>query len=775
MSQNGNGQERLLDVFGEFLYVADVHTYELLYMNERAINLLNLNPKNYKYRKCYEVIQGTDAPCSFCTNRYLSYNNVYIWEYENKYLGRHFSIHDKLIDWDGRKSRIELSFDITNFKNKVHKLENKVASIVGSIPGGICQMADDGFLTILWYNDTFLKLIGYTKEQFKTELNGTADYILPQDMAMVAAALEKTKRTHQTQLLEMRIRRRDGEVRTLLTTIGYSHASESASHPAYYSVIIDITEYKRLLERNEREVKDALLTRAQAASESKSRFLSRMSHELRTPLNAVIGMNRLAIHRQDDAKELQNCHAKIEAAARYLLSLINDVLDFSRIENGKLQLAIQPFSLPAFLYDLYDLFSGEAEQRLLDFTLRVEPFEEEHFNGDALHLKQIFVNLLSNAFKFTEKHGRVTLAVRKLTRRGRTSVLEFTVSDTGIGISPDGLTRIFNIFEQETTEIVNQYGGSGLGLSISKSLVELMDGTISVRSEKGRGSSFTIVLPLGAVAAPPPSAVAGGTFSAVLVVDNREDGETATRILNAAGIKTVFASDASEAIRHLEASAAGGEPLGTVLLAAALPGADAVRRHLRNRPKPSCVRLALTGGRLPDPEAMADDRPGFIRKPFFRTFLLDGLRELHGNAPKERPQEDLFDFRGKNLLLVEDNELNMEIAREQLKACGFSVEAACNGKEAVERFAASPPQHFDVILMDVLMPVMDGLTATRKIRNLRRDDARTVPIVALSANAFEEDRQKSLASGMNAHASKPLEIDALCALLRSYFSVPSKA
>lgn len=494
-----------------------------------------------------------------------------------------------------------------------------------------------------------------------------------------------------------------------------------------------------------------------------------MSHELRTPLNAVIGMNRLAIHRQDDAKELQNCHAKIEAAARYLLSLINDVLDFSRIENGKLQLAIQPFSLPAFLYDLYDLFSGEAEQRLLDFTLRVEPFEEEHFNGDALHLKQIFVNLLSNAFKFTEKHGRVTLAVRELTRRGRTSVLEFTVSDTGIGISPDGLTRIFNIFEQETTEIVNQYGGSGLGLSISKSLVKLMDGTISVRSKKGRGSAFTIVLPLGAVAAPPSSAVAEDTFSGVLVVDNREDGETATRILNAAGIKTVFASGASEAIRRLEASAAGGEPLGTVLLAAALPGADTVRRHLRSRPELAGVRLALTGGRLPDPEVMADDGPGFIRKPFFRSLLLDGLRELHGNAPKERPQEDLFDFTGKNLLLVEDNELNMEVAREQLRGCGFSVEAACNGKEAVERFAASPPHHFDVILMDVLMPVMDGLTATRKIRDLRRDDARTVPIVALSANAFEEDRQKSLASGMNAHASKPLEIDALCALLRTYF------
>ncbi len=762
MSQHGNEREQLLNAFGEFVYVADIHTYELLYMNERCLNFLNLSPENYKHKKCYEIIQGVDAPCPFCTNKYLSYDQVYMWEYKNPYLGRHFSIHNKLIDWHGHKSRIELSFDITDFKNKVQTLENKIESILESIPGGICQLADDGQMTILWNNETFLRIIGYTQEQFETELNGTADYILPQDMAMVAAALEKTKRTHQTQLLEMRIRRRDGEVRTLLTTIGYSHPSENASHPAYYSVIIDITEYKRLLERNEREVKDALLTRAQAASESKSRFLSRMSHELRTPLNAVIGMNRLAIHRQDDAKELQNCHAKIEAAARYLLSLINDVLDFSRIENGKLQLAIQPFSLPAFLYDLYDLFSGEAEQRLLDFTLRVEPFEEEHFNGDALHLKQIFVNLLSNAFKFTEKHGRVTLAVRELTRRGRTSVLEFTVSDTGIGISPDGLTRIFNIFEQETTEIVNQYGGSGLGLSISKSLVELMDGTISVRSKKGRGSAFTIVLPLGAVAAPPSSAVAEDTFSGVLVVDNREDGETATRILNAAGIKTVFASGASEAIRRLEASAAGGEPLGTVLLAAALPGADTVRRHLRSRPE-------LAGVRLPDPEAMADDGPGFIRKPFFRSLLLDGLRELHGNAPKERPQEDLFDFTGKNLLLVEDNELNMEVAREQLRGCGFSVEAACNGKEAVERFAASPPHHFDVILMDVLMPVMDGLTATGKIRDLRRDDARTVPIVALSANAFEEDRQKSLASGMNAHASKPLEVDALCALLRTYF------
>ena len=423
MSQYENEREQLLDVFGEFLYVADVHTYELLYMNERGLNLLNLDPKNYKYKKCYEVIQGSDSPCSFCTNKYLSYDHVYMWEYKNPYLGRHFSIHDKLIDWQGRKSRIELSFDITDFKYKVQTLENKIESIVESIPGGICQMADDGHLSILWHNDAFLKIIGYTREQFKAELNGTADYVLPEDMATLAEALEKTKRTRQTQLLEMRIRRRDGESRTLLTSVGYSHAAENAACPVYYNVLVDITEYKRLLERNERQVKDALLAKARAASESKSRFLSRMSHELRTPLNAVIGMNRLAIHGRNDAKVLQNCHAKIEAAAQYLLSLINDVLDFSRIENGKLQLSIQPFSLPALLYDLYDLFANEAAQKSLIFSLYAEPFEEELFNGDALHLKQICVNLLSNAFKFTGEHGHVSLTVRKLTARGRTSVL----------------------------------------------------------------------------------------------------------------------------------------------------------------------------------------------------------------------------------------------------------------------------------------------------------------------------------------------------------------
>lgn len=756
---------QILEEFGEFIYVADVDTYDLLYMNEHAMKILNTDSETYRQYKCYELIQGLDTPCPFCTNKYLSYDQIYVWEFKNPFLRRHFSIRDKLIKWEGRTARLELSFDVTDYKREVETLEDQISSMVQSIPGGICQVADDGLLTILWHNDAFLNLIGYTVEQFKTELNNAASYIIPEDMAAVAGALEAAKQTRQTQTLEMRIKRRDGEALTLLTTLSYTPSTEGAPCPSFYSVVVNITEYKRLLERNEREVKDALLAKAEAASQSKSRFLSRMSHELRTPLNAVIGMNRLAIQSSEDKHVLRGCHEKIESAAQYLLSLINDVLDFSRIESGKLHLAMQVFSLPTFLYDLYDMFADTAEQRRLHFSLQVEPFEEEQFTGDALHLKQIFVNLLSNAFKFTGQHGDVSLKVRKLTRRSRITVLEFTISDTGIGIPADGLTRIFNLFEQGNGDIANRYGGSGLGLTITKSLVELMDGTITAQSKEGEGSSFTVILPLATeLEAHPWECPKEGSLR-VLVADET-DGQAAVRILEAAGIGATHASDGAQAVLLLDASLSGREPFDAVLLAEEFPGADLIRDHLR-RPELADVGLLSTGTH---PSSIASTGPSvFIRKPFFRSTLLKGLSELYEHKPKEASQKAPFDFTGKRLLLVEDNELNMEIATELLKGYGFAIVPACNGQEALTLFAASPPRHFDAVLMDVLMPVLDGLGATRKIRRLEREDARTVPIIALSANAFEEDRQKSLDSGMNAHVSKPLDLDALCRLLESFF------
>lgn len=769
MKDNGmKAQEQLLDIFGEFIYVADFETYDLLFMNERSLNILGLTSDTYKHKKCYEAIQGRDAPCPFCTNKYLRYDRIYAWEYKNPYLKRHFSIYNRLIEWEGRKARIELSFDITHIKEQVLSLEDKLEAMLASIPGGVCQCADDGLMTVLWHNETFLQLIGYTKEQFQNELNNTAGYILTEDMATAAAALERAKQTRQIQLIELRIKRRDGQVLTFLTTVNYSPATPTTPCPGFYSVYVDVTEYKRLLDRNERQIKDALLAKAEAASQAKSRFLSRMSHELRTPLNVVIGMNQLAMRELDNKTALENCHAKIESAATYLLSLINDVLDFSRIESGKLRLSSQVFSLPAFLYDLYDMFSDGAESGEVTFSLDVEPMEEDTFTGDMLHLKQVLVNLLSNAFKFTPKQGHVGLSVRKLTGGRQTTVLEFRVSDTGIGISPAALERIFNVFEQENSEIANHYGGSGLGLSISKSLVELMDGTITAQSQVDKGSVFSVVLPFGTVYSHIPETP---RFSAmtVLIVDNPQDGRAAARILKAASIKTVCTADGEEAIRLLDASVKEGEPFDIVLLAACLPGTEAVKEHILHQSGLEGVRVIWTGHRPLGQKGVEEDSFPFIRKPFFRSTLLASMQQYGENRPTAPSSQERFDFAGKRLLVVEDNELNMEIVCELLKEYGFATESACNGEEGVQRFAASQPRYFDAILMDILMPVMDGLTAAKEIRRLEREDARTVPIIALSANAFEEDKQKSLDSGMNAHVSNPLEIEGLCRVLRSFF------
>ena len=385
--------------------------------------------------------------------------------------------------------------DVTDLKKETANTEFKMTSMIQSIPGGICQVADEGEYAVLWYNDKFLEIIGYTDQQFTAELRGKVRYVHPDDMLTVAAVMQEAKRTGSTKTMEMRIVRRDGEIRTLMTTLSHMGGGDGA--PVYYSVGIDITEYKRQQERDRKKLENAL-EMARQASQTKSRFLSRMSHEIRTPLNAVIGMTDIASRSEGDKKVLRNCLRKIDSAANYLLSLINDVLEVSRIESGKLTLSEKSFSLPDFLYDIADLFSAEADRKQIDFDIDVDVFPEEQFWGDPLHLKQIFVNLLANAFKFTEAGGRISLGVRKLNRSGGTTRLEFSVADTGIGMKPEFLDRIFNAFEQETNDTTIRYGGSGLGLSICKHLTELMGGSIEVSSREGEGSVFKVRLPLDA-------------------------------------------------------------------------------------------------------------------------------------------------------------------------------------------------------------------------------------------------------------------------------------
>lgn len=633
------------NVFDEYVYISDVETYELLYMNKVCCDHAKQGAQEYQGKKCYKVLQGLDSPCPFCNNHLLSEDSIYKWEYTNELFGGHFSIKDKLIDWNGRKARIEIAVNISDYKEEVLATELKMYSMLMSIPGGVCEMLADGSYTIIWHNEHFLQLIGYTAEQFEEELHSQAGYVHPDDFELAVQVMERVRESGQPMVLEMRITQRNGTILSLLTSLSFKQG-RAGQPDTFYSVGIDITEYKREIERSAHALQNAL-EGAQQASQAKGRFLSRMSHEIRTPLNAVIGMASIASMSLDNEEVLRSCHRKIDSSAKYLLSLINDILDVSRIESGKLELSSQVFSLDDFLSDLKSMFALQAQEQEICFILKSEMAEAMHLLGDPLRFKQVVVNLLSNALKFTPAGGEVLLKVGELSCENSILWMEIVVKDTGMGISQDAQNRIFETFEQQDSAITSRFGGSGLGLAISKHIVDLMGGTIAVRSELGVGSCFVVQVPFG----------------------------------------------------------------------------------LQKQPV------------------------------------------LASSVENVQSTEE-FDFSGKRVLVVEDNELNQEIIVTLLEARGLNVEVAANGRKAVDALQANPPGYFDLILMDICMPVMDGLTATRAIRHMPCKDA-NIPIIALSANAFEEDRRRSLDSGMDGHVSKPLDMEELYSAMCTVLTRPA--
>lgn len=630
-------EDLILNAIDEIIYVADVHTHDMLYMNSNCISVTGC--ADYHGKKCYAILHKDTSPCPFCTNHLLNRDAFYTWEHNNTHLGRCFFLKDKLIDWEGRLARIEFAIDVSQYKSQINIVENKITSIIKSIPGGICLgESTPAGIKVVWHNDNYLDLIGYTEEQFASELSSMVSYVHPDDIGRVAEVCEESKRTGQPQTMHMRVVRRDGTVRSLITSASY-YKTLGSEKESYYSTGIDITDYTHK-EEEDRKALQAALKAAQEASKAKSRFLSHMSHEIRTPLNAVIGMAAIANSSISDTAFVMDCHKKIDQAANYLLSLINDILDMSRIESDKLLLAHRPFDFKAFVEGISSLFAVQAQERGVSFSIRVQAGAYRHFVGDALHLKQVLVNLLSNAMKFTPRRGQVSMYIRTKPHGADTLRLEVDVQDTGIGIKPEALSRVFETFEQADSNTTTEYGGSGLGLAISKRIVELMDGEIHAESTLGAGTTFKMWVPLEVYAGDP------------LVLHAKQD----------------------------------------------------------------------------------------------------------------------VSFAGKVVLVAEDNEINMEIATEILRAKDIVVVPAVNGQVALDVFSKSELGHFDAILMDIRMPLMDGMAATRAIRALPRADAATVPIIALSANAFEEDKQASLACGMSGHISKPIDIAELYNVLAQCLS-----
>ena len=547
--------------------------------------------------------------------------------------------------------------------------------------------------------------------------------------------------------------------------------TETAGRTKYILVLSDRTADKEV----NQALSDAVAA-AQSASRAKSDFLTNMSHDIRTPMNAIIGFTTLAVTNIDDTERVKDYLTKTLASSRHLLSLINDILDMSRIESGRLHLEESEVSLSEVLHDIKTIVGGQVHAKQLELYMDALDVTDEDVCCDRTRLEQILLNLLSNAVKFTPAGGTVSVRVRQNpgTQHG-CAQYEFRVRDTGIGMSAAFAKRIFEPFERERTSTVSRIQGTGLGMAITRNIVDMMGGTIEVQTEQGRGTEFIIRLPLrlqtGRRREERIEELAG--LKALVVDDDFNTCDSVTKLLTRVGMRAEWTLSGREAVLRARQSIELGDPCRAYIIDWRLPDMNGIEvtRRIRslNDDTPIIILTAYDWSDI-EAEAKAAGVTAFCSKPMFLSDLRDALLTATGHAPKAAEPDVLpeaqADFHGRRVLLVEDNELNREIAVEILHEYGFLVDTAENGAIAVDKVRSSPADRYDLVLMDIQMPVMDGYTATRRIRALNDPARAAVPIVAMTANVFEEERKRAFDCGMNGFLSKPLVIEALIAVLR---------
>ena len=532
----------------------------------------------------------------------------------------------------------------------------------------------------------------------------------------------------------------------------------------YITVLADQTDaigYQRTLS-------DALES-ARNANVAKSNFLSHMSHEIRTPMNAIIGMTTIAMSRLDDRARLEDCLGKIAQSSRHLLGLINDVLDMSKIEGGRLSIAHEPFNFRLSLQGIVNLIQPQIQEQGQNFEVSLSEVDEEELNGDAMRLNQILINLLSNAVKFTPRGGSIRLDIRQVHKNRNNVRFRFIIRDTGIGMSEEFISRLYMPFEQATASTASKFGGTGLGMAITQNLVSLLGGMISVKSKEGRGTEFTVELPFGLSGRQTSRELSALDPLKVLVVDDDPGTcEHASLLLGRMGLRARWVLAGKEAVDLILRARECGDDYDVCLIDWQMPDMDGVEtaRRIRREVGPDTLIIIISAYDWSPIEREAREAGvnAFINKPFFASTLHDTLLSITRHAPAKAevsvPNRREYDFSGRRILLVEDNEF--------LEMTGAAVECAGDGREALEKFTSSEPGHYALILMDVQMPVMSGYEATRAIRASDHAEAETIHILAMTANAFSEDIAAAVAAGMNGHLAKPIDVAALYRLIASH-------
>ena len=541
----------------------------------------------------------------------------------------------------------------------------------------------------------------------------------------------------------------------------------------------DVTDVVRREQRQKEELAAALVA-AEQANAAKSDFLSRMSHEIRTPMNAIIGMSTIASQAVGDEEQVADCLSKIGISSRFLLSLINDILDMSRIESGKMLLKNEKIPTEDFLVGINSICYSQAESKGIDYECIIDPVLDDYYIGDAMKLQQVLINILSNAIKFTGEGGKVTFSAEQRRRTKNDAELRFIVNDTGVGMSDDFLPHIFEPFSQESTGTTSLYGGTGLGLAISKNIVDMMDGKITVRSIKGIGTEFTIDVKLGITEEEKlrhnqkKQNLHFSHLKTLVVDDDVAVCESAVVTLKEIGVTAEWVDSGRKAIERVQILWDIGKYFDMILIDWKMPGMDGIEtaRRIRDIVGPEVTIIIMTAYDWIsiEHEAKLAGVNLLMSKPMFKSSLVSAFTKALGEKEeqKEQARNSDYDFTGKRILLAEDNIINTEVAVMLLQGRGFVVDVAENGLRAMELYGKSESGYYDAILMDIRMPIMDGLSAANNIRHLSNSDARKIPIIAMTANAFDDDIEKSKAAGMNAHLAKPIEPERLFQVLYDF-------
>ncbi len=540
----------------------------------------------------------------------------------------------------------------------------------------------------------------------------------------------------------------------------------------------DITEQMKKQREQTQALQDALM-QAQHANNAKTTFLSNMSHDIRTPMNAIIGFTTIAASHMDNKEQVKDCLQKVLSSSNHLLSLINDILDMSRIESGKVQIKEQECNISEMMHSLVNIIQPQVKAKQLELFIDTFEVVNEDVIADSLKINQVFINLLSNAVKYTPAGGSISFRImQKTTFRHGWGDYTFIVKDNGIGMSEEFIKHIFEPFERESTVTQSGIQGTGLGMAITKNIVEMMNGTISVESEQGKGSVFTVELSLRLqdVKRNAEQLKELDGLRSLVVDDDMDVCDSVSKMLKQLGMRAEWTTSGREAAYRAKAAHDEGDSYHTYIIDWQMPEMNGIEtaRKIRSSVGDEAPIIVLTAYDWTDieEEARSVGVTAFCAKPLFMSDLKAALLAANNLSEKEEEKSaswTLEDFSGKRVLLVDDVDLNREIAQIILEEAGFVVETAPDGTDAVTMVEKSDEGYYDAILMDVQMPIMDGYEATRTIRNMPRSDVKTMPIIAMTANTMDEDKEAALKNGMSDHIAKPLDIDMFISVLKKFW------